>query len=91
MRYGFRKRLSVPSFRSNSILRAISTEKPVDAFQTEDTLWAFTQTDQWLHFDFTIGIQYAPEGVGISNENIADTLLKELEKLVVLYRYMKKA
>jgi hypothetical protein len=66
-------------------------QKPVDVFQTEDALWAFTQADQWLHFDFTIGINYASEGVGISNENIADTMLKELEKLAVLYHYMKKA
>jgi hypothetical protein len=60
-------------------------QQPIEAFQNEDSLWEFTKADHWLYFDFTIGINYSPEGVGISNENIADTIIMEFKKLVSLY------
>jgi hypothetical protein len=63
--------------------------KSTDAFQTEETLWEFTKPDQWMHFDFIIGRNYTPDAVEISNENIAPSIVKELDKLSSVFRHMK--
>jgi hypothetical protein len=63
--------------------------KNTDTFQTEDALWEFTKADQWLYFDFIIGRNYTPDAVEISNENIALSIVKELDKLSVVFRHMK--
>jgi HKD family nuclease len=63
--------------------------KNTDAFQTEETVWEFTKADQWMHFDFIIGRNYAPDAVEISNENIAPSIVKELNKLSPIFRHME--
>ena len=63
--------------------------KPIESFANEDALWEFTKADQWMYYAFTIGINYAPEGVAISTENIATTIIKEFDKLVLIYRHIK--
>ncbi|MEP6737261.1 MAG: hypothetical protein ABJA70_17180 [Chryseolinea sp.] len=63
--------------------------KNTDAFSTEEALWEFTKGDQWMYYDFTIGRNYSPDAMEISNDNIADSILKECEKLSLLYRQMK--
>ncbi len=63
-------------------------KKAVDAFQNEDTLWEFTKADQWMHYTFSIGKNYAPGDAQISTELIAPTLMQELEKLVLVYRQL---
>jgi hypothetical protein len=63
--------------------------KNIDAFPTEETLLEFTKADQWMHFDFIIGRNYAPDAVEISNENIAPSIVKELDKLSLVFRHMK--
>ena len=63
--------------------------KNTDTFPTEETLWEFTKADQWIHFDFIIGRNYTPDAVEISNENIAPSIVKELDKLSLVFRHMK--
>jgi hypothetical protein len=63
--------------------------KNIDTFPTEETLWEFTKADQWMHFDFIIGRNYTPDAVEISNENIAPSIVKELDKLSLVFRHMK--
>jgi hypothetical protein len=63
--------------------------KNTDTFPTEQTLWEFTKADQWIHFDFIIGKNYTPDAVEISNENIASSIVKELDKLSRVLRHMK--
>ena len=63
--------------------------KNIDTFPTEETLWEFTKADQWIHFDFIIGRNYTPDAVEISNENIALSIVKELDKLSLVVRHMK--
>lgn len=63
--------------------------KNTDTFPTEDALWEFTKADQWMYFDFIIGRNYTPDAVEISNENIVPTIVKELDKLSLLFRHMK--
>lgn len=62
--------------------------KNTDSFLTEETLWEFTRSDQWMHFDFIIGKNYAPDAVEISNENIASSIVKELDNLSLVFRHM---
>ena len=63
--------------------------KNTNTFLTEDELWEFTKADQWIYFDFIIGRNYAPDVIEISHENIAATIVKELDKLSVLLRHMQ--
>ena len=63
--------------------------KNTDTFPTEEALWEFTKADQWMHFDFIIGRNYAPDAVEISNENIAPSIVKELDKLSLVLRHIK--
>lgn len=65
--------------------------KNTDSFPSEDALWEFTKADQWIHYDFIIGRTYTPGAAEISNENIASTLVKELDKLSLLFRHIKAA
>lgn len=63
--------------------------KPTESFQSEDLLWEFTKSDDWRYYSFTIGRNYNPGDAEIGNENIAATISKEANKLVLLYRHMK--
>jgi hypothetical protein len=63
--------------------------KNIDTFPTEDALWEFTKADQWMYFDFIIGRNYSPGAPEMSNENIAPSILRELDKLSLVFRHMK--
>ena len=63
----------------------------MEAFQTEDALWEFTKADNWMHYTFRIGKNYSPGDAQLSTELIAPTIIKELEQLVLLYRYLDNA
>lgn len=63
--------------------------KNTDAFPSEDALWEFTKADQWMHYDFIIGRNYTPEAVEMSSENIAPSIVKELEKLSLVLNKLK--
>lgn len=62
--------------------------KAVELFQNEDTLWEFTKADNW-HYALIIGKNYTVGDTEISSELIAPTIIKEFEKLVLVYRHMK--
>jgi HKD family nuclease len=62
--------------------------KNTDTFPTEEALWEFTKADQWMYFDFIIGRNYSPDAIEISNENIAPTIVKELDRLSLVLRQM---
>lgn len=70
-------------------IEVVGDRRVVDTFQNEEVLWEFTKADEWMHYAFQIGRTYSPGDVDISSEHLATTIVKELEKLVLLYRYMK--
>ncbi len=61
----------------------------VETFQTADSLWEFTKSDDWLYYDFIIGRMYSPGEFDLSTDTIILTVTKDFEKLVSLYRHMK--
>lgn len=72
-------------------IEVVGDRRVVDTFQNDDILWEFTKADEWMHYAFLIGRTYSPSDPEISSEQIAATMVKELEKLVLLYRHMKSA
>lgn len=64
-------------------------KKAIETFQNEEALWEFTKADDWMYYAFIIGKNYSPADVEISSEHIAPTIIKEFDKLVLLYRHMK--
>jgi hypothetical protein len=69
-------------------IEILGDKKAVEVFQQEDTLWEFTKADQWMHYTFSIVKNFAPGDAQISTDLIAPTIIKELEKLVLLYRHL---
>jgi hypothetical protein len=63
--------------------------KSIDSFPTEDALWEFTKADQWMYFDFIIGRNYTPDAPEISSENIVPSIVKDLDKLLLMFSHMK--
>ena len=63
-------------------------KRKVETFLSDDALWEFTKADHWMYSPFAIGRSYPPGDNDISTENIAPTILKELEKLIFLYRHV---
>jgi len=64
-------------------------KKPIESFQNEETLWEFTKADNWMHYAFFIGKNYFPGDNEISSEQIATTITKEFDKLVLLYNLLR--
>lgn len=62
--------------------------RPLETFPNEDALWEFTKGDDGRYFTFKIGKNYSPGDPDISAENIAATVMKQFDKLVLLYRQM---
>lgn len=60
-------------------------KRGVASFQNEDSLWEFTRMDQGLDKGFVIGKNYSPGNGGISVENIAPTIMKEFDRLMLMY------
>ncbi len=60
-----------------------------ESFSSEEDLWEFTKGDQWLHYAFTVEKKYSPEASELSIENIAPTMMKEIDKLVLLNQHMR--
>lgn len=67
-----------------------SERKAFESFVNEDTLWEFTKTDQWMFYSFTIEKNYSPADVELSNESIAQTVMKEFDKLALVRRHVKE-
>lgn len=72
-------------------IEIVGDKRVVDTFQNEEVLWEFTKADEWMHYAFLIGRSYSPGDPEISSEHLAATIVKELEKLALLYRHMKFA
>ncbi|MEY4929843.1 MAG: hypothetical protein RI909_567 [Bacteroidota bacterium] len=70
-------------------IEIVGDRKNIDTFQNEDVLWEFTKTDDWMYYTFIIGKNYSPADGEISSEQIAPTIMKEFDKLVLVYRHMK--
>jgi hypothetical protein len=51
----------------------------------------FNQSDDWMHYGFIIGKNYSPADGEISSEQIAPIIMKEFDKLVLVYRHIKDA
>jgi len=69
-------------------IEIVGDKKAVEVFQNEDALWEFTKADHWMHYTFSIGKNFSPGDAQISTDLIAPTIMKELEKLVLLYRHL---
>jgi hypothetical protein len=66
-------------------------KKAIDSFLNEEVLWEYTKTDNWMYYSFLIGKSYSPADVEISRENIATRMMKEIDKLIVVYRKLEMA
>lgn len=71
-------------------IEVVGDTRMVNTFQNEELLWEFTKADEWKHYNFLIGRTYAPGDPEISSEQLATSIIKELEKIVVLYQHMRK-
>jgi hypothetical protein len=65
-------------------------KKRADTFQTAESLWEFTKPDDWRYYFFTVFKTYSPGDLEISTENIAGTIMKDADKLIPLYKYLKE-
>ncbi|HOX81732.1 MAG TPA: phospholipase D-like domain-containing protein [Chryseolinea sp.] len=61
----------------------------VETFQTADSLWEFTKSDDWMYYDFIIGRNYLPGELDLSTDTITLTIAKAFDKLVLVYRHIK--
>jgi hypothetical protein len=64
-------------------------KRAIETFQNEDALWEFTKADDWVYYAFVIGKNYSPADPEISTEQIAATIVKEFDRLVLVYRHLK--
>jgi len=64
--------------------------KAADVFTNEEALWEFTKADQWRYYAFIIGRNYVVGSNELNKELIAETISKEMNKLVLLYRHLIK-
>ena len=64
-------------------------KRAVESFQNEEQLWEFVKTDDWRYYSFVIGKAYSPGEAEIGIDHIANTVMKETERLAELYRMMK--
>jgi hypothetical protein len=62
--------------------------KPLEFFQTGEALGEFIKSDDWRYYSFLIERKYSPSAPEISEEKIADTVMKETDKLILLYRHI---
>lgn len=62
--------------------------KAVETFSTQEALWEFTNADEWLHYAFILEKKYSPDAKELSTENIAPTMMNEIDKLVLLIQHM---
>lgn len=63
-------------------------KRSIELFLNEDSLYEFTRIDDWRINSFVIGTNYSPAAPEIDSENIAPTIEKEFDKLVVVYNLM---
>ncbi len=61
----------------------------VETFQTAESLWEFTKSDDWMYYDFFIGKAYSPGDFDLSTDTITLTIAKDFDKLILLYRHIK--
>ncbi len=70
-------------------IEIVGDKKDIGTFQNEDVLCEFTKADDPMYYAFIIGKSYSPGDSEINSENIAPTILKEFDKLALVYRHMK--
>lgn len=63
--------------------------KGVETFQHETALWEFTRQDDWRYYTFGLGKDFHPGAPEISKDNIATTVLKEFESIMVACNHIK--
>jgi hypothetical protein len=99
-RENFKNRMNDPEYRiafyklftdlgTDYWIEIAGERKTIENFQHEEALWEYTKTDDWLHYSFVIGKNYSPGDIEISSEQIASTIAKDFDKLVLLYKHMK--
>jgi hypothetical protein len=64
--------------------------KGPELFQNEDQLWEFIKSDAAMHYTFIFGKSFSPGAPEINTETIGATLQKEIEKLMLIYQFMRK-
>lgn len=96
----FKRQMNEPEYRKQFFnllnglgpaywIEIVGDRRVVDTFLNEEVLCEFTKADEWMHYAFLIGRSYSPGDSEISSEHLAATIVKEVEKLVLLYRHMK--
>ncbi|MBO9702922.1 MAG: hypothetical protein J7604_22095 [Sporocytophaga sp.] len=65
-------------------------KKQADSFEDEQALWNFTNADH-LQYTFIIARSYAANDPEIAADTIITSIQKEIDKLIHLYRILKKS
>lgn len=63
--------------------------KSIEFFQNEEALWEFTKADQWMYYSFVIEKSYSPGETELSNDNIVPTIMKEVDKVALVYEHVR--
>jgi hypothetical protein len=71
------------------ILEVAGEKRAANSFANEDALWQYTKMDLWQHYPFTITKNFAPADPAINNDNIVNTLSRELDRLITIYRHLQ--
>jgi hypothetical protein len=69
-------------------IEVVGERKPIETFQNAEAIWEFTKQDDWRYYKFIIGKNYSPSTPEIASEKVAETVMKEMDKLVLVYRHM---
>lgn len=70
-------------------IEIFGSRRGVETFQHETALLEFARQDDWRYYSFSIGKSFQPGISSISNENLAHTILKEFENLLIVHNHLK--
>lgn len=75
---------------SDYTLEVAGEQVPANAFRTADALWAFAKDDDWRYYTLSVFKTYRPGDPALGTDKIADTLSKEIDKLLPLYQHLQE-
>jgi hypothetical protein len=81
--------LMLTSLGADYWIEVAGDKKNLSLFQHGNALKDFIRMDQAFQFDVIIGKNYSPGDPALGAENIAATLIKEFQKLVGIYNFIK--
>jgi hypothetical protein len=82
---------TVQSLGAGYWLEVAGEKKNIESFATKEALWDFTKSDDWRYYTMVIGKNYAPGHPDIGTDTISATIIKEAQKLSLIYKHLKDA